>query len=171
MTKTAERISFFVFFIVLFITSMSTLIILSSFLFPNFNINLLSKAIASIPALWLLTIITLSNAFRFANVANQKEFDKFVDLGIYYFIVVLTLGLLPSYVLYVYLMCNRKRTFIFSIEPLIKLLGLIPFINFFVMFSLIKSKISLAEKTKLFLSFSLARHIYLNYKTTNDIFN
>jgi hypothetical protein len=171
LTKTAERISFFGFYTVLFISSIPTVIMFLSFQFSFFVNDLLPLSIASIPLLWFMTIIFLSNSFRFANLKNQNSLDIFVRSGTYYLMVFFTLGLLPTYVLYAYLMCNQRRTGMFSIEVLNKIIGLVPILNFIVMFNVAKTKISFREATKLFFAFSLARHIYLNFKASYDIFN
>lgn len=171
LTKTSERISFFGFYTILFLSAIPTLIIFLSIKFSLFVNDLLPLSIASIPLLWFLTIIFLSNSFRFANEKNQSSLDTFAKSRTYYLMVFFTLDLLPTYVLYAYLMCNQRRTGIFSIEVLNKIIGLVPILNFIVMFNIVKTKISFGEATKLFFAFSLARHIYLNFKTSYDIFN
>ena len=171
LTKGSERLAFFGFFTLLFISSIPTLIIFLSFKFSLFVNDLLPLSIASIPLLWFMTIIFLSNSFRFANLKNQNSLDTFVRSRTYYLMVFFTLGLLPTYVLFAYLMCNQRRTGMFSIEVLNKIIGLVPILNFIVMLNLVKTKISFGEATKLFFAFSLARHIYLNFKVSYDIFN
>jgi hypothetical protein len=173
LTKTSERISFFLFFIILLLSSLSTLIIFLSFINSFITVDVLAKAIVAIPLCWFLGIMTISSAFRFANVVNEKQLNRLVNSTIYYPLVFLTMGLLPTYVFYAYLMCHRQRTNMFSLstEPLNKIFGLIPIVNSIVMFKIARARISFKESTKLYFSFSLAKYIYLNFKTSTDIFN
>jgi hypothetical protein len=171
-TKLAERISFFMFLAVLLINIIAVLIILFSGS-SLFREDLLSKAAVALPLSWLLAIVSLSNAFNYVNETNQKIFDVLVRSPLYYLLIILTLSLFSIYTFYVHLLCNQKRTVMWSgkFYFLYKLFALFPFINLAVMYMIIGKKEDVVKILRLYLSFSLARFIYMNYKTNIDVFS
>lgn len=173
LTKTIERISLGGFFFLLLLHSASTFIILISLGDYSLVESELPTAIVAIPILWLLSIIFLSEAFKFVNSVNQKIFDQLVNSQAYYFLVATTLCLFSTYTLFVHLFCNQKRTSLWSKDFLFiyKLFGMFPLINFIVMYKLVRNDMTTRKVIKLYFSLALARYIYMNYKTTSNIFN
>ena len=171
--EAAERISFLGFLFSLIIACLSTIFIFISFINLNAVESVLPKAIVSIPLSWFLSLLFLSNAFKYANVQNQRIFYKIIVSNTYYILLGLTLSLFSIYTLYVYLLCNQKRSlFWLSILTFFyKLFALFPLLNFAVMYLILKRSEPLNKIIRLYLSFSLARYIYINCRTTTDIFD
>ena len=171
-TKLAERISFII-FIVILIGNISAVLTIFFVGLTHLGVGVLPKAVMALPLCWLLSIISLSNAFKYVNEDNQKMFDWLVLMPFYYLLMLMSLSLFSVYTLYVYLLCNQRRTVMWSSKFyfIYKLLAILPIINFVILYKVTIDKEDFGKILKLYLSFSLARFIYQNKKTNIDVFS
>lgn len=162
ISKIAEKIGFGVFVLVLIGNIIATVIILGGIIGIIEKEEIVAKASALMPIIWLLAVVSLGQAFRYLNVKNRKNYDWLVQSKLYYYLLALTLSLFSVYTLYAYWLCNRERNWV---HGLYIILSMVPVINFCVMYKIVNRRVGNIELLRLYLAFSLSRFIYLHYRS------
>lgn len=163
MKKIPPRAAFYS-FLFFFIVNMAFGLIIIGCIFDLINnIDLCAKAIVAFSILWFFNIILLINAFGSIDALNRKIYDQLVKSNFYYLFIALTLSLFSVYTIFVYFLCFKK-TGIVSIVTFPSFLSIFPVINAGVMFSIMYKKKPFIKTLRLYLTFSLARYIYNNYR-------